>query len=77
MRQDQQFRDNYLTETVRGSDAKVLHKERLVGKREIHMRWEVPEMDHERPFYYDILEFKPFMFTRVKDWIRIVYSCTY
>ena len=35
------------------------------------MELDLPELSHKRPFYYDVLEGKPFTFTTEDDRIRI------
>ena len=69
--QDQRSREKFLPEAVRGRKARFLHEKPLVADRETHMDSEVPEMDHSRPFYYQVLEGKSFVFTNVDNWIRI------
>ena len=54
----------------RERDARILHGKRLEPGRENNTDWEVPEMDHKRPFHFDVLEDKPFMLTSVEYRIR-------
>ena len=49
----------------------MLHGSGLAAEREINMDWEVPEMDHKRPFHYDVVESKLFVFTNVEGGVRI------
>ena len=41
-----------------GRDARILNGDRLSAERKIYMDWEVSELGHKRPFYYDVLEGK-------------------
>ena len=68
---DQRYREKYFPEALRARDARILYGERLVAERKNDMDWEVPELVHERPFYYDVLECKPFLFTSVEAHVRI------
>ena len=54
---------------MRGKDPTVLHGSCLSAEREIYTDWEDPEVDHNRPFYDDVLEGKPFVLTSVNNWI--------
>ena len=62
-RADQRFRVRYQPSKVRGSDGRTLYGSKLEAKKELFMRLEVPELDHKRPFYYDVIEGKPITFT--------------
>ena len=55
---------------VRGRDGRVLYGSKLEAEREVYMELDLPELSHKRPFYYDVLEGKPFTFTTEEDWIR-------
>ena len=70
LRQEQRFTELYLPEAVRGRDATDSRGERLSAERAIYKEKEVSQMEHMRPFYYDVLERKPIMFTDVKVRIR-------
>ena len=35
------------------------------------MEWDGPDLDFKRPFYYDVLEGKPFTFTTEESHVRI------
>ena len=59
---DQRFRARYHPSKVRGSDGRTLFGSKLEAE-ELLMHLDVPELDHKRPFYYDVLEGKPFTFT--------------
>ena len=37
----------------------------------LYLDWEIREMSHKRPSYYDVLQGKPFVFTSVEDQVRI------
>ena len=48
----------------------MLYGARPVAKRQVYMICEVPEMDHKKLFFYDVVERKPFVFTSGKDCVR-------
>ena len=60
---DQRFRARYHPSIVRGSDGRTLYGSKLEAEKELFMNLDVPELDHKRPFYYDVVEGKPFTFT--------------
>ena len=70
-RADQRLREKICPGKVRGRDGRVLYGSRLEAEREVYMELELPELSHKRPFYYDVLEGKPFTFTTEEDRIRI------
>ena len=70
-RVDQRLREKICPGKVLGSDGRVLYGSRLEAEREVYMELDLPELSHKRPFYYDVLEGKPFMFTTEEDRIRI------
>ena len=63
LRADQRFRARYHHSKVRGSDGRTLYGCKLEAEKEVFLHLDVPEMDHKRPFYYDVVEGKPFTFT--------------
>ena len=63
LRADQRFRARYHPSNVRGSDGLTLYGSRLEAEKELFMHLDVPELDHKRPFYYNVVEGKPFTFT--------------
>ena len=63
LRADQRFRARYHPSKVRGSDGRTLYASKLEAEKELFMHLDVPELDHKRPFYYDIVEGKPFIST--------------
>ena len=63
LRADQRFRARYHPSKLRGSDGRTLYGSKLEAEKELFMHLEVPELDHKRPFYYDVVEGKPFTFT--------------
>ena len=63
LRADQRFRARYHPSKVRGSDERTLYGSKLEVENELFMHLDVPELDHKRPFYYDVVEGKPFTFT--------------
>ena len=63
LRADLRFRAWYHPSKVRGSDGRTLYGSKLEAEKELFMHLEVPELNHKRPFYYDIIEGKPFTFT--------------
>ena len=63
LRADQRCRARYHPSKVRGSDGRTLYGSKLEAERELFMHLDVPELDHKRPFYYDVVEGKPFTFT--------------
>ena len=67
LRADQRFRARYYPSKVRGSDGRTLYGSKLEAERELFMHLDVPELDHKRPFYYDVVEGKPFTFTSVNS----------
>ena len=62
---EQRYRQNYCPDALRGTDARLIHGIRLAAEGEVYMDWEIPEMDHKWPFYYEVVEGKPFQFTSV------------
>ena len=62
LRADQRFRARYHSSKVRGSDRSTLYGSKLEAEKELFMHLDVPELDHKRPFYYDVVEGKPFTF---------------
>ena len=67
LRADQRFRARYYPSKVRGWDGRTLYGSKLEAEREVFMHLDVPELDHKRPFYYDVVEGKPFTFTSVNS----------
>ena len=63
LRADQRFRARYHPSKIRGSDGRTLYGSMLEAEKELFMHLDVPELDHKRPFYYDVVEGKPFIFT--------------
>ena len=64
LRADQRFRALYHPSKVRGSDGRTtLYGSKLEAEKELFMHLDVPELDHKRPYYYDVVEGKPFNFT--------------
>ena len=63
LRADQRFRARYHPSKVHGSDGRTLYGYKLEAEKELFMHLDVPELDHKRPFYYDVVEGKPFTFT--------------
>ena len=70
-RADQRFRENHCPGIVRGRDGRVLYSSKLEAEREVYMELDVPDFDFKRPFYYDVLEGKPFNFTPEESRVRI------
>ena len=70
-RADQRLREKICPGNVRGRDGRVLYGSKLEAEREVYMELDLPELSHKRPFYYDVLEGKPFTFTSEEDRIRI------
>ena len=62
-RADQRFHARYHPSKVRGSDGRTLYGSKLEAEKELFMHLDVPELDHKRPFYYDVVEETPFTFT--------------
>ena len=65
------FREKYCPGKVRGCDARVLYRSMFEGEREFQMELDIPDLDFKRPFYYDVLEGKPFTFTTEESGVRI------
>ena len=63
LRADQRFRARYHPSKIRGSDGRTLYGSKLEAGKELFMHLDVPDLDHKRPFYYDVVEGKPFIFT--------------
>ena len=61
LRADQRFRARYHPSKVRGSDGRTLYGSKL--EKQLFMHLDVPELDHKRPFYFDVIEGKTFTFT--------------
>ena len=71
LRADQRFRARYHPSKVRGSDGRTLYGSKLEAEKELFMHLDVPELNHKRPFYYDVVEGKPFTFTTASSRILI------
>ena len=71
LRLDQRFRERYCPGKVRGRDARVLYGVNLEKEREQYKELYVPDFCYKRPFYYVVIEGKPFTFTRESSRIRI------
>ena len=63
LRADQRFRARYHPSKVRCSDGRTLYGSNLEAEKELFVHLDVSELDHKRPFYYDVVEGKPFTFT--------------
>ena len=63
LRADQRFRARYHPSKIRGSDGRTLYGSRLEAEMELFMHLDVPELDQNRPFFYDVVEGEPFIFT--------------
>ena len=63
LRADQRFRARYHPSKIRGSDGRTLYGSKLETEKELFMHLDVRELDHKRPFYYDVVEGEPFIFT--------------
>ena len=61
LRAGQRFRARYHPSKIRGSDGRTLYGSKLEAEKELFMHLDVPELDHKRPFYYDVVEGKPFL----------------
>ena len=70
-RADQRFRENYCPGQIRGRDGRVLYGSKIEADRGFYMELAVPDLDFKRPFYYDVLEGKPFTFTTEESRVRI------
>ena len=70
-RTDQRFREKYCPGKNCGCDKRVLYGWKIDAEREIYMRLDVPDLEFKRPFYYDVLEGKPFTFTTEESRVRI------
>ena len=66
-RADQRLREKICPGKVRGRDGRVLYGSKLEAEREVYMELDLPQLSHKRPFYYDVLEGKPFTFTTEED----------
>ena len=56
---------------MRGKDAQVLYGVKLEKGREQYMQFDVPDLCYKRPFYYDVIQGKPFTFTAESTRIHI------
>ena len=70
-RADQRLRDKICPGKVRGRDGRVLYESKLKAERDLYMEVDLRNLSHKRPFYYDVLEGKPFTFTTEEARIRI------
>ena len=70
-RADQRLREKICPGKVRGRDVRVLYGSKLAVEREVYMELDLPELSHKRPFYYNVLEGKPFTFTTEEDRLRV------
>ena len=62
-RVDQRLREKTCPGKVRGRDGKMLYVSKLETDREMSMELDLSSLSHQKPFYYDVLEGKPFVFT--------------
>ena len=70
-RADQRFREKHCPGKVHGGGGgRVLYGSKLQAEREFYMELDVPDLDFKRPFYYDVLEGKPFTFTTEESQVR-------
>ena len=69
LRADQRFRARHHPSKIRGSEGRTLFGSQLEAEKELQL--DVPELDHKRPFYYDVVEGKPFIFTSSGTLIQI------
>ena len=73
-RQDWNYWKKDCVNALMGKDAGVLHGDRRVAERENYLDWGFRRWTtgHRRPFHYDVVEGKLFVFTRVEvDRVRI------
>ena len=70
-RADQRLREKISPGKVRGRDGRVLYGSKLEAECELYIELDLPELSHKRPFYYDVLEGKPFTFRTEEGPIRI------
>ena len=70
-RADQRFREKHCPGKVRGRDGRVLYGSTLEAEREFYMELDVPDLDFKRPFHFEVLEGKPFIFTTEESRVRI------
>ena len=70
-RADQRFREKYCPGKVRGRDGRVLYGSKLEAEHEFYMELDVPDLDFKKPFYYDVLEGRTFIFTTEESRVRI------
>ena len=75
LRADQRFREKHCPGKLRGRDGRVLYGSTLEAEREFYMELEVPDLDFKRPFYYDVLEGKPFVFTSEESRVGFKLVC--
>ena len=71
LRFDQRFRERYCPGKVRGRDAQNLYGVKLEKEGEQYMELDVPDLCYKRPFYFDVIEGKPFASTAESSRIRI------
>ena len=62
-RADQRIREEICPSKVRDRDGRVLYGSMLEAERELYIELDRPDLSHRRPFYYVVLEGKPFTFT--------------
>ena len=67
----QRFREKYRPRKVCGRDGRVLYGWKLEAERDFYMELDVPDLDFQRPFYYDVLEGKPCILTTEDLRVRI------
>ena len=49
----------------------MLYESKLEAERELYMELDVPDVDYKRHLYNDVLEGKPFTFTKEESRVRI------
>ena len=60
---DQRFHARYHPSNIRSSDGRTFFASKLEAEKELFMLLQVADLDHKRPFYYDVIEREPFTFT--------------
>ena len=70
-RADHRLREKICPGKVRGRDGRVLYGSRLEAERELYMELDLPDLSHKIPFYYDVLEWKPFTITTEEARTRV------
>ena len=74
LRADQRFRARYHPSKIGWSDGHTPYGSKFEAEKELFLHLDVPEVDRKCPFYYDVVEGRPFIFTSASSRTLIQYE---